>query len=122
MKDANMKLHLFLTKCSIDRPIKLPEKKVVKPGAELNIKTLDTKKDGCTKEIQIIKRIEGMLTIELVYIAECSGEKDHIMEEKIKRILSMEANLLVSNTIKEMHFPPFPLLLGNFSDGKNKNK
>lgn len=117
-----MKLHLFLMKCNFERPIKLPEKRVVKPSSELHIKTLDTKKDGCRKEIQITKRIEGMLNIELVYLAECSGEKDKVMEEKIKRVLSMEANLLVSNIIKEMHFPPFPLLLGNFSDEKNKDK
>ena len=84
--------------------------------------TIDAKGKECKKEIQISKETEGLFRIELVYIAECEGGDEKDYEKRIRSHLAMEANLLVSNVLRELHIPPFPLLLGDFSNGKDKDK
>ena len=122
-----MSMNSFLRRCVFERPMKLPKGKgKLKQGADsVNVRVIENGEKKCILEAEIIKRVPDLFNIELVYQAECDKDKsckqNCDVERQVKRMLTLEANLLVSNILKEMDFPPFPVLLGDL-DEKSENE
>ena len=123
-------MEIFLRRCVFERPRELPEKGKLKQGVDsVNVRVIKNEEKECVIEAEIIKRVPKLFDIELVYQVECEKDEsceDCDVEHQVKRMLSLEANLLVSNILKEMDFPPFPVLLGYLGeekdlDERNKN-
>lgn len=124
-------MSFFLKECSFSRPSSLPEKKDITQGVDFcDLKRIESKGKEKTLEIKIVKNIEEVFSITLVYEISCEkGSKcnkkkcEYCNEVKtIKAIISYEANLLTSLVLKDMNFPPFPVLLGNLEHDKIQRK
>lgn len=120
-------MEIFLRKCVFERPMELPEEKGrLKQGADsVNVRVIKDEQKECIIEAEIIKRVPNLFNIELVYQAECEKDEsceDCNAESQFRTMLILEANLLVSNMLKEMDFPPFPVILGDLREKDKTNE
>lgn len=122
---------VYLKSCRFERASKLPDKKMtIKQGASVELRKVVDDGSSCEFEYLIKKRLENIVEIELVYVAKCIAEKGCAVEKctpegkekKLRNRVSLEANLLVSNILKNMALTPFPFLLGDLDDdAENKS-